>query len=123
MTLRQFILKLGYPLWMFYHKITGRRARSFENKNNIRPSQSFYELSVTLNSGNELKFDSLRGKKVLLVNTASDCGYTAQYDDLQALHEQEVNLVVIGFPANDFKHQEKGTDEAIAQFCKLNYGI
>lgn len=124
MTFRQSILKLSYPFWMLYHKITGRRARSFGNKNNIRPPQSFYDLSITLNSGNELKFDSLRGKKVMLVNTASDCGYTAQYNDLQKLYEQDNNkLVVIGFPANDFKEQEKGSDDEIAQFCKLNFGV
>jgi len=61
---------------------------------------------------------------VLLVNTASDCGYTNQYDDLQKLYKQfEQKLVIIGFPANDFKEQEKGDDEAIAEFCKLNFGV
>ena len=66
----------------------------------------------------------LKGKKVMLVNTASDCGYTDQYDDLQKLYEEyKDKLVVIGFPANDFKEQEKGTDEEIAQFCKLNFGV
>ena len=61
---------------------------------------------------------------MLLVNTASDCGYTPQYTDLQKLYEEQKDkLVIIGFPANDFKEQEKGTDEEIAQFCKLNYGV
>src|SRR5258705_9064820 len=60
----------------------------------------------------------------MLVNTASDCGYTGQYDALQKLYEQnEGRLVIIGFPANDFKQEEKGTDEEIAQFCKLNFGV
>jgi len=60
----------------------------------------------------------------LLVNTASDCGYTNQYDDLQKLYEENKDkLVIIGFPANDFKEQEKGSDEEIAQFCKLNFGV
>ena len=60
----------------------------------------------------------------MLVNTASDCGYTNQYDDLQKLSElYKEKLVVIGYPANDFKEQEKGTDTDIAQFCKLNYGV
>ena len=60
----------------------------------------------------------------MLVNTASDCGYTGQYDDLQKLSEQyKDKLVVIGFPANDFKEQEKGTDEEIASFCKKNFGV
>ena len=61
---------------------------------------------------------------MLLVNTASDCGYTGQYDELQKLYEEYQNkLIVIGFPANDFKEQEKGSDEEIAQFCKINYGV
>ena len=61
---------------------------------------------------------------ILLMNTASDCGYTNQYEDLQKLYEENKDsLVIIGFPANNFKEQEKGTDEEIAEFCKLNYGV
>ena len=60
----------------------------------------------------------------MLVNTASNCGYTNQYDDLQKLSEQyKEKLVVLGFPANDFKEQEKGSDEEIAQFCRINFGV
>ena len=71
-----------------------------------------------------MNFEKFRGKKVLLVNTASDCGYTGQYDELEKLYKQFQNkLVILGFPANDFKEQEKGTDEEIAQFCKINYGV
>src|SRR5688572_31224515 len=122
MTLRQSILKLLYPFWMFYNKLTGRKAKRFGNKNNVHPPQSFYNLSVTLNNGSELKLDTLRSKKIMLVNTASDCGFTSQYDDLQKLHEKyKDKLMLIGFPANDFKQQEKGTDEEIAEFCKLNF--
>ncbi|HXL59000.1 MAG TPA: glutathione peroxidase, partial [Chitinophagaceae bacterium] len=65
-----------------------------------------------------------KGKKVLLVNTASDCGYTGQYEELEKLYQQyKQRLIVIGFPANDFKEQEKGSDEEIAQFCTINYRI
>lgn len=60
---------------------------------------------------------------MLLVNTASDCGFTAQYDDLQKVQDQFNNLQVIGFPSNDFKQQEKGTDEEIGAFCRKNFGI
>ena len=109
---------------MFVNKLFTRRARFLENEANIHPAESFYSLSTQLNNGTELKFDSLRGKKVLLVNTASNCGYTNQYDDLQKLFEQHRdNLTVIGFPANDFKEQEKGNDEEIAQFCRVNFGV
>jgi glutathione peroxidase len=109
---------------MFVNNLFGKRVRFLENKANIHPAESFYNLSAQLNNGAEIKFDSLRGKKVLLVNTASNCGYTNQYDDLQKLYEQQRgNLMVIGFPANDFKEQEKGNDEEIAQFCKINFGV
>jgi len=95
-----------------------------QNRNSVRPLRSFYSLSAPLNNNTELNFDSLKGKKVLLVNTASDCGYTNQYDDLQKLFETTKDkLIVIGFPANDFKEQEKGNDEEIAQFCKINFGV
>lgn len=90
----------------------------------MKPPVSFYELTITLNEGKILHFSELKGKKVLLVNTASDCGYTNQYKALQELHEKlHSKLVVIGFPANDFKEQEKGDDEAIAAFCKTNFHI
>jgi len=64
------------------------------------------------------------GKVALMVNTASDCGYTNQYDDLQKLYQQfNDQLEIIAFPANDFKEQEKGSDNDIAQFCKVNFGV
>ena len=94
------------------------------NVKNIQPTASFYDLSVNLNTGETLSFSALKGKKVLLVNTASDCGYTPQYADLQSLHEaQKDQLVILGFPANDFGEQEKGTDAEIAGFCQRNFGV
>lgn len=86
--------------------------------------QSFYDLSVQLNNGKELKLEDARGKKVMLVNTASECGYTAQYDDLEKLYQQyKDKLLIIGFPANDFGAQEPGSDKDIAEFCRVNYGV
>ena len=94
------------------------------NKKHIQPLQSFYSLSAQLNNGTLLSFSSLKGKKLLLVNTASDCGYTNQYTDLQKLYEDyQDRLTVIAFPANDFKEQEKGSDEEIRNFCKINFGV
>ena len=85
---------------------------------------SFYSLQHTLNDGTNLNFAQFEGKKVLLVNTASDCGYTGQYEDLERLHQKYLDkLVMIAFPANDFGQQEKADDHAIATFCKKNYGI
>jgi glutathione peroxidase len=94
------------------------------NEQAIPPPESIYDFSVKLNNGSELPLSSFHGKKILLVNTASDCGYTPQYDDLEKLYEQNRDkLVIIGFPANDFGEQEKGDDETIASFCKINFGV
>jgi glutathione peroxidase len=124
MTYRQKILKAVYPVLMWFTKVTGTNSQKIDNTQIKSPNVSFYDLSVTINDGNQLSFSSCKGKKVLLVNTASDCGYTNQYEDLQKLHEQyKDKLVIIGFPANDFKEQEKGDDATIASFCKKNYGV
>ena len=124
MTYRQKLLKAVYPALMWVSKMTGRRSKMMDNMPASAPSKSLYDLQVTLNNGDTLKLAALKGKKILLVNTASDCGYTNQYSDLQKLFETNADkLVVIGFPANDFKEQEKGNDEEIAAFCKLNYGV
>lgn len=123
MTYRQKVLKAVYPVFMWFTKLAGKNSEKLTNPDKT-PAADFYALKDTLNNGTVFNFSQLRGKKVLLVNTASNCGYTSQYDDLQRLYEQYKDaLVVIGFPANDFKEQEKGSDEDIAQFCKLNYGV
>lgn len=123
MTGRQKVLKAIYPLWIWWANKKGKGTKKLSGRGVI-PPVSFYSLKDTLNNGTVFDFEQLKGKKVMLVNTASDCGYTGQYDDLQKLSEQyKDKLVVIGFPANDFKEQEKGTDEEIAAFCKLNFGV
>jgi glutathione peroxidase len=85
---------------------------------------SIYDLSVTSNRGEEIDFAQYRGRPMLLVNTASKCGFTPQYDGLQELHEKygPQGLVVIGFPCDQFA-QELSDDEAIEEFCRLNYGV
>ena len=90
----------------------------------MTPSQSFYEFKMKTLDGKEVNFADFKGKKVLLVNTASECGYTPQYEALQALSEKYGDkLVVLGFPANDFGKQEPGTNSEIGAFCKKNYGV
>lgn len=124
MTGRQRILKIVYPLLIAFTKLLGKKTKVLSNAKNVRPVQSIYDLSVPLNNGNSLPLQTYKGKKLLLVNTASNCGYTNQYDDLQKLYQQFNNqLEIIAFPANDFKDQEKGSDNDIAQFCKLNFGV
>jgi glutathione peroxidase len=124
MKFRRNLLKIFYPVLMWVSGVLGIRNASTKNINMTTPNESFFALTFSLNDGTTLNFADLKGKKVLLVNTASNCGYTNQYEALQQLHEQYGSeLMVIGFPANDFKEQEKGTDEQIASFCKLNYGV
>ena len=122
MTYRQKVLKAVYPVLMWWGKLTGKNTKELSVTK--QPPVSFYSLKGILNNGDTLDFASLKGKKIMLVNTASDCGYTNQYTDLQKLSEQyKDKLVVLGFPANDFKEQEKGSNEEIADFCKKNYGV
>jgi glutathione peroxidase len=74
--------------------------------------------------GGTIDFSAFKGKKILIVNTASKCGYTPQYDGLEKLYkENQEKLVIIGFPANNFGKQEPGTNEEIGEFCKKNYGV
>jgi glutathione peroxidase len=85
---------------------------------------SFYDFKMASIDGETIDFSKYKGQKVLIVNTASECGYTPQYEDLQALHEQFGGKVtVLGFPANNFGGQEPGSNLQIAQFCKKNYGV
>jgi len=122
MNYRQKFLKAVYPALMWWTKITGKNTQELSGSK--EPPVSFYSQKGVLINGDTLDFNDLKGKKVLLVNTASECGYTKQYDDLQKLSEEYKNkLVILGFPANDFKEQEKGTDAEIAEFCKVNFGV
>jgi glutathione peroxidase len=87
-------------------------------------NSSFYNFKVKTLEGGEFDFSSLKGKKVMIVNTASKCGNTPQYKDLEALYKKFIGeLVIIGFPSNDFGEQEPGTAAEIRQFCTQNYGV
>jgi len=88
-------------------------------------SKTIYDFTVKSISGEDFSLSQLKGKKVLIVNTASKCGNTPQYSELQELYQKYGGdkFVIIGFPANNFMGQEPGSNEEIAQFCKLNYGV
>jgi glutathione peroxidase len=123
LTLRQRILKWIYPLFVRYKKIRGENIK-LEMSRNVLPPVPFHQLSAILNDDTLFPFENLKGRKVLVVNTASNCGYTNQYADLQELYEKhKEELMILAFPSNDFKKQEKGSDEEIAQFCQLNFGV
>jgi len=101
---------------------------TFKGKTVHAPSPStasFYDLQATTLEGEPFAFSQLRGKRVLLVNTASKCGYTPQYAELEALHKEfgDKGLVILGFPCNDFGKQEPGSATEIGEFCARNYGV
>ena len=88
------------------------------------PTQSFYDFKMLAIDGTEIDLSQYKGKKVLVVNTASKCGFTPQYKDLEALHQKIGDkLVILGFPANNFMGQEPGSNTEIASFCQKNYGV
>lgn len=91
----------------------------------IGQSNSFYNYTVQDIDGNSFSFDQLEGKKVMIVNVASKCGFTSQYEQLEEIYSKyrNKNFVIIGFPANNFMRQEPGTNEEIKSFCTMNYGV
>ncbi len=87
-------------------------------------AKSIYDFKVEALDGSTIDFSQYKGKKILIVNTASECGYTPQYEGLEALYEKyKDRLVIVGFPANNFGGQEPGSNAAIKEFCKKNYGV
>lgn len=85
---------------------------------------SVYDFKVPGLEGGEIDFSKYKGKKIMIVNTASKCGYTYQYEGLEKLYNTyKDKLVIVGFPANNFREQEPGTNNEIAEFCKKNYGV
>lgn len=91
----------------------------------VNAQSSFYDLKAKDIDGHDFDFSSLKGKKVMIVNTASKCGFTPQYEQLQELYEKygDKDFVILGFPANNFMGQEPGTLEEIKEFCSVNYGV
>jgi glutathione peroxidase len=123
-------MKNIFRLFAFALTIMGCKQQESLNKNlvtntNTMERASIYQFKVQDLEGNEFDFNTLKGKKIMVVNTASKCGLTPQYKDLQELYEQfkSDNFIIVGFPANDFMSQEPGTNEEIATFCERNYGV
>ena len=97
----------------------------FSIQGQAQAKENIYQFKVEDLSGNTFDFASLKGKKIMIVNTASKCGYTPQYEQLEALYKEykDQGFVIVGFPANNFGAQEPGTNKEIETFCKLNYGV
>jgi glutathione peroxidase len=121
MILAQTTRKILYPLAMLLKVGRGQRIT---NTSNIKSSASFYNLKAIMNNEQGYSFENLRGKKVMIVNTASDCLFTNQYKELEKLYQlYKEKLVILGFPSNDFGKQEKGSDSDIAEFCQINFHV
>lgn len=120
-------MKLPYSLIMLLTSCFGINKEVKERPAGamLQPSApSFYQLKAVSLEGDTIDFSKYKGKKVLIVNTASECGYTPQYEDLQKLHEQYGDkVVVLGFPCNQFGNQEAGDNADIRNFCQKNYGV
>ena len=110
-------MSLGRTLWL-----VGALLFAFSCTNQ---SNTIYQYKAMSNDGEEVSFADFKGKVLLVVNTASKCGFTPQYDGLEALYKKykDKGFAVIGFPCDQFGHQEPGSDEEIVEFCRLNYGV
>jgi len=123
MKIRAQIIAFVYPFMMKILKLTGRGRRSLKNGSNVSPFESFYQLKAVLNNGKEISFEQFKNKKILIVNLASECAFTPQYAALEKVYESHKNLVILGFPSDDFGKQEPGNDEEIVSFCRKKYGV
>jgi glutathione peroxidase len=107
--------------------IIGLFFGTFSTTNNsvfMEPQASIYDIPLTSLNGEKIDLSAFKGKKILIVNTASECGFTKQYADLQKLHEKyQDKLVIIGVPCNQFGEQEPGNAKEIQTFCQVNYGV
>lgn len=125
------IATLALSLAMFSCNFTKSSSRP-EASNDVvsttitttKNSSNIYDIPLKTITGKEASLGTYKGKKILIVNVASECGFTAQYEDLQKFHEQyKDKVVVLGFPANNFGGQEPGSEEEIHAFCKKNFGV
>mgnify|MGYP006198354959 FL=1 len=110
--------------WSCYNQAQ-KKTNNESSSSQTMSKQTIYQFQVEDLEGNTFDFSTLKGKKILVVNTASECGLTPQYEQLQAIYEKykDKNFVIIGFPANNFGSQEPGTNQQIAAFCQKNYGV
>ena len=117
------LIIISFSIWITSTSFLADAKNDLVTDNSILEND-FYDLEFESIDGKIISLSNFKGKYVLIVNTASRCGYTRQYKDLQKIHEDyNENLIVIGFPCNDFGSQEKGTNQDILSFCQKNYGV
>jgi len=117
------IISATYPFRMKLAKYTGLGIQKYENHHKVIAPVNFYTLEATLSTGEKISMEKYRGKKILIVNLASQCGYTPQYESLELLQQNNRQIAVLGFPSNNFGGQEPGSDKEIMEFCKINFGV
>lgn len=124
-----YIILALISLWSCAKKINSEIPDNQQNtitqENSTSMDNTIYQYTVTDLYGKPFDFSTLKGKKIMVVNTASKCGFTPQYAQLEELYKKykDDNFVIIGFPANNFGQQEPGSNEEIAEFCSVNYGV
>ncbi len=119
---RLFIMILS--MVAFIQGCAQKKSETSKSKTQELMGTTIYNYKVEGLEGGEINFADFKGKKILIVNTASECGFTKQYADLEQLYKDyKDKLVIIGFPANNFGGQEPGTNEEIGAFCQRNYGV
>jgi len=120
-----FILMLLIVLSACKQTNKNQSVKTPKNEKLAMKTEDIYQFKMTDIYGKDFDFSSLKGKKIMVVNTASKCGYTPQYKDLEKLYKtyKDKGFVIVGFPANNFGKQEPGTDTEIAEFCEQNYGV
>jgi glutathione peroxidase len=124
MTAGQSLKKTFYPFLKMAGKWLKINGKNLINKKNTPPNIPIYTLHANTNQGELVSFHDFKGHYILISNTASHCGYTAQYSELQQLQDKfKGRLKVLAFPANDFGGQEPDADDAIANFCESNFGV
>ena len=118
------LLILSLSVFLLWNTNSQCQTSKSQTKSTME-KQTIYQFKVKDLAEKEFDFASLKGKKILIVNTASKCGLTPQYKDLEAIYKQykDKNFVIVGFPANNFGKQEPGTNEEITTFCERNYGV
>jgi glutathione peroxidase len=117
-----FLLLLSFVA--FLQSCTNQKSEISKAKTTELMGKSIYDFKVESLDGKEINFADFKGKKILIVNTASECGFTPQYADLEKVYEEyKDKLVIVGFPANNFGGQEPGTNTEIGTFCQKNYGV
>ncbi len=123
--MKKALLILSLPLLLFSCQSNAQKNNTVAHSPETMNKETIYQFKVEDLEGNEFDFATLKGKKIMIVNTASKCGLTPQYKDLQAIYDKykSQGFVVVGFPANNFMSQEPGTNEEIAEFCERNYGV